>query len=158
MLHVFIILYHLVVLGFCLGDGLFSFTKVLFFGLNLLFLFYENAKFKQCQKILTKHLGIISLKKFFTPPVVPTSKTKFFTRLLPNFAEPPAIPPTPSDPCYPSPCGANARCRVEYGSAVCTCEPEYHGNPYEGCRPECLVSSDCPMARACIRNRYVINL
>jgi hypothetical protein len=36
---------------------------------------------------------------------------------------------------------------------VCECLPEYQGNPYEGCRPECLVSSDCPMNKACIRNK-----
>ena len=61
--------------------------------------------------------------------------------------------PAPTDPCHPSPCGPNARCRVQAGYGACECEPEYHGNPYEGCRPECLVSSDCPMNRACIRNK-----
>lgn len=33
------------------------------------------------------------------------------------------------------------------------CLPEYLGNPYEGCRPECVLSSDCPSNRACIRNK-----
>ena len=68
-------------------------------------------------------------------------------------AIPTPTPPATPDPCYPSPCGPNARCRVENSFAVCECIPEYHGNPYEGCRPECLVSSDCPMDRACIRNK-----
>ncbi|KAJ4432717.1 hypothetical protein ANN_21354 [Periplaneta americana] len=69
-------------------------------------------------------------------------------------APPTPTPPTPAaDPCNPSPCGSNARCRVENSFAICECLPEYHGNPYEGCRPECLVSSDCPMNRACIRNK-----
>ena len=69
------------------------------------------------------------------------------------FSAPPSPLPPSTDPCYPSPCGSNARCRVENSFAVCECIPEYHGNPYEGCRPECLVSSDCPMNHACIRNR-----
>lgn len=62
-------------------------------------------------------------------------------------------PTSPSDPCYPSPCGPNARCRVENQYAICECLPEYQGNPYESCRPECLVSSDCAMNKACIRNK-----
>ncbi|PNF22176.1 hypothetical protein B7P43_G05064 [Cryptotermes secundus] len=66
---------------------------------------------------------------------------------------PPSTPPPPAEPCRPSPCGSNARCRVENSFALCECIPEYHGNPYEGCRPECLVSSDCSMNRACIRNK-----
>lgn len=68
----------------------------------------------------------------------------------------PAIPPPPPEkvnPCYPSPCGSNAHCRIENSYGVCECLPEYHGNPYENCRPECIVNSDCPMNRACIRNK-----
>lgn len=57
------------------------------------------------------------------------------------------------NPCLPSPCGPNAVCRIEGTYAVCECSPEYQGNPYEGCRPECVVSSDCAMSRACIRNK-----
>lgn len=70
-----------------------------------------------------------------------------------NFAAPPKESIVPTNPCQPSPCGHNAKCRIEYSSAVCECERDYHGNPYEGCRPECLVSSDCPMHRACIRSK-----
>lgn len=69
-----------------------------------------------------------------------------------NVTEPPAEA-VKTRPCQPSPCGSNARCREENNYAVCECEPEYHGNPYEGCRPECLVSSDCAMNKACIRNK-----
>jgi hypothetical protein len=78
-----------------------------------------------------------------------------FVRCLP--IQVPATPQPPpkakEDPCYPSPCGPNARCRSENGYAICECLPEYHGNPYESCRPECLANSDCPMNRACIRNK-----
>ncbi|CAH0390731.1 unnamed protein product [Bemisia tabaci] len=60
---------------------------------------------------------------------------------------------TEADPCYPSPCGSNARCQNDDGFVICECIAEYQGNPYEGCRPECLVSSDCPMNLACIGNK-----
>lgn len=57
------------------------------------------------------------------------------------------------NPCEPSPCGNNAVCKERNGAGSCSCLPEYIGNPYEGCRPECIYSSDCPSHRACIRNR-----
>lgn len=56
-------------------------------------------------------------------------------------------------PCLPNPCGANAVCRDQNGVGSCQCQSEYFGNPYEGCRPECIVSSDCPSNRACVRNK-----
>lgn len=56
-------------------------------------------------------------------------------------------------PCEPSPCGANAQCRVQNKAGACICLPEYIGNPYEGCRPECVLNSDCPSNKACIRNK-----
>lgn len=56
-------------------------------------------------------------------------------------------------PCIPSPCGANAICREQNGVGSCTCLPEYVGNPYENCRPECILNSDCSSNRACIRNK-----
>lgn len=58
-----------------------------------------------------------------------------------------------STPCIPSPCGSNAICREQNGAGACQCLPEYFGNPYEGCRPECVLNSDCPSNRACIRNK-----
>lgn len=57
------------------------------------------------------------------------------------------------DPCIPSPCGANAICKVQNNAGACMCLPEYIGNPYEGCRPECSLNSDCPSNRACINNK-----
>lgn len=59
----------------------------------------------------------------------------------------------PSTPCVPSPCGSNAICREQNNAGACQCLPEYFGNPYEGCRPECVLNSDCPSSRACIRNK-----
>lgn len=66
-------------------------------------------------------------------------------------AEP--IPQERPTPCMPSPCGSNAVCREQNGAGSCTCLPDYMGNPYEGCRPECVLSSDCPSDRACIRSK-----
>lgn len=55
------------------------------------------------------------------------------------------------DPCNPSPCGANAECN----NGICTCFPEYQGDPYRGCRPECVLNTDCPRERACVRNKCI---
>lgn len=57
------------------------------------------------------------------------------------------------DPCNPSPCGAYAECRQQAGVGSCQCLLEYFGNPYEGCRPECVINSDCPSNRACVNER-----
>jgi len=60
------------------------------------------------------------------------------------------IQPKPNDdPCNPSPCGANAQCN----DGVCTCIAEYQGDPYAGCRPECILSTECSPSKACIRNK-----
>ncbi|KAG5895967.1 hypothetical protein JTB14_027967 [Gonioctena quinquepunctata] len=56
-------------------------------------------------------------------------------------------------PCVPSPCGINANCREQNGAGSCTCLSNYIGNPYEGCRPECSLNSDCPSNKACIANK-----
>lgn len=66
-------------------------------------------------------------------------------------AEPP--PQERPTPCVPSPCGPNAVCREQNGAGSCACLPDYVGNPYEGCRPECVLNTDCASNRACIRNR-----
>lgn len=60
-------------------------------------------------------------------------------------------PEEPSSPCTPSPCGANAICREQNGAGSCSCIPGYFGNPYENCRPECVVNSDCPFNKACVQ-------
>lgn len=56
-------------------------------------------------------------------------------------------------PCTPSPCGSNAQCREYAGAGACICNPGYFGNPYENCRPECVVNTDCPLNKACVRNK-----
>lgn len=56
----------------------------------------------------------------------------------------------PRNPCNPSPCGSNAICTERNGAGACTCIPEYHGDPYTGCRPECISNYDCPHDNACL--------
>lgn len=60
-----------------------------------------------------------------------------------------AVPSPESDPCNPSPCGPNAQCNA----GICTCLPNYQGDPYTSCRPECVLNNDCPLNRACVRNK-----
>lgn len=56
------------------------------------------------------------------------------------------------DPCVPSPCGENAQCSVQNGVARCSCIPPYIGDPYRaGCRPECVLNSECSAKDACIK-------
>lgn len=61
------------------------------------------------------------------------------------------VKPT-SDPCDPSPCGPNSLCRTVNGHSVCTCDIDYIGTP-PACRPECIVSSECPQDKACIKKK-----
>lgn len=60
-----------------------------------------------------------------------------------------------STPCQPSPCGANAICKEYHGAGSCTCQPEFYGNPYEGCKPECVVNTDCQSNTACLKNKCI---
>lgn len=57
----------------------------------------------------------------------------------------------PKDKCNPTPCGPNALC----DDGICSCLPEFHGDPYSGCRPECILNSECPRDKACLRNKCV---
>lgn len=56
------------------------------------------------------------------------------------------------NPCLPSPCGPNSQCKSLNGQAVCSCLENYQGTP-PNCRPECLLSTECPAERACIQQR-----
>lgn len=55
-------------------------------------------------------------------------------------------------PCTPSPCGLNSQCRELDNHAVCSCLPDMIGAP-PNCRPECLVSSECPLDKSCINQK-----
>lgn len=67
----------------------------------------------------------------------------------------PIAKPTKPMPCVPSPCGTNARCQVKMDRETCVCAPGYFGNPHLGCRPECVVHTDCAVRLACVRQRCV---
>jgi len=57
--------------------------------------------------------------------------------------------------CDPSQCGYNAQCRFINGDGACTCNSGFFGNPYQGCRPECLVSSECPQDQVCVSTKCI---
>ena len=52
-------------------------------------------------------------------------------------------------------CGFNAQCEIrEEGSSVsCKCMKGYLGDPQTGCRPECILSSECEGNEACLDKR-----
>ena len=63
-------------------------------------------------------------------------------------------PPPRPDPCNPSPCGRNTLCTLLDGGAVCECMSEnYIGNPLVGCKPECILNTECPSTQACINQK-----
>lgn len=59
--------------------------------------------------------------------------------------------PVVTDLCNPSPCGSNAQCNV----GQCTCLPNYFGDPYTNCRPECTMNAECPRSKACSNQRCI---
>lgn len=59
----------------------------------------------------------------------------------------------PQSPCSLSPCGINAVCNERNGAGSCACVPEFFGDPYVECRPECVTNSDCPKSRSCVNNK-----
>lgn len=89
-----------------------------------------------------------------------------FLSLYVNFTSPtlysvlectPSVVPPPQDdhPCNPTPCGSNALCTERNGAGSCACMPNYFGDPYSGCRPECIQNSDCPYDKSCLNTRCV---
>lgn len=57
-----------------------------------------------------------------------------------------------TNPCNPSPCGANSQCKEIKEQAVCSCLPTFIGSP-PNCRPECMVSSECRLHLACLNQK-----
>lgn len=60
----------------------------------------------------------------------------------------------PESPCNPSPCGPNSECRPINGQGVCSCIRGFSGSP-PSCRPECVVSTDCPQNEACSNQKCI---
>lgn len=63
--------------------------------------------------------------------------------------------PPPPKPCEGDPCGLNAICREQNGVGSCVCKPDYYGDPYTSCQPECLTNSECPLTKACMNTKCV---
>lgn len=106
--------------------------------------------------------GAYTAGSLSTPPPLAPPLVVLYVSCSPSNLKPSTISfePLPADypkenlsPCVPSPCGANANCREQNGAGSCTCIEDHFGNPYEGCRPECVLNSDCPTNRACVRNK-----
>lgn len=74
-------------------------------------------------------------------------------RQIPKYLPPP--PDQVQDPCNPSPCGTNALCSARNGAGSCVCQELYFGDPYVGCRPECVQNNDCPTTKACSQNKCI---
>lgn len=62
--------------------------------------------------------------------------------------------PAPTgNPCLPNPCGINTECKIQNRKPVCTCLPNFVGDPKTGCQPECVLNTDCKNHQACIDYR-----
>ena len=62
------------------------------------------------------------------------------------------------NPCLS--CGPNSQCEIQYqengiAKASCVCFPNYVGDPLTGCRPECLLNTDCAKTEACVNGKCV---
>lgn len=87
------------------------------------------------------------------PPIQPEPGTTTTTpKPVVVIAKPPAPPP---DPCVPDPCGANTICRSSVDRYICECLPGYFGSPNIGCRPECILNTDCEIGYSCVRQKCV---
>ena len=65
---------------------------------------------------------------------------------------PPPRPEQKQDPCLSANCGPFSQCRVINEQGVCSCLPNYFGQP-PYCKPECVVSPDCPYDRSCVNEK-----
>uniref|UniRef100_T1G9Y3 EGF-like domain-containing protein n=1 Tax=Megaselia scalaris TaxID=36166 RepID=T1G9Y3_MEGSC len=51
-------------------------------------------------------------------------------------------------------CGPNAQCKIVNGRGICECLSGFFGDPYNiGCKPECVISSDCPKNKLCLKSK-----
>lgn len=102
---------------------------------------FTGDPFTQCSIIPPGKRKTMHYEPFCQKLVITTIKTIGFICAV---TEPPSI-----DPCALSPCGANAIC----DNGECRCLPEYIGNPYEACRPECILNSECARDKTCLKNK-----
>lgn len=62
-----------------------------------------------------------------------------------------SVEPDVLDACTNTRCGSNAECI----NGQCQCLPEYRGDPYLNCRPECVFSTDCEQNKACVQRKCI---
>ena len=84
-----------------------------------------------------------------------TSPSTFVVAIPNPVAEVATLRPLPPNPCQSHPCGPNSICRPSGGRAECSCVSGAIGTAPD-CRPECLISSDCPVSRNCV-NRLCVD-
>lgn len=65
-----------------------------------------------------------------------------------------ATPVEVIEACRGNPCGPNSQCRDNNGAAICSCLPGFVGSA-PACRPECVVSSECALDKACVNQKCV---
>ena len=112
------------------------------------------GKLLSCLETLPTHFDLNSdgcVAPFLKISIVePHSNTRVLNASFlvePNVAEP--------RPCDAHPCGTNAECRQQGQAVTCVCPPDYVGDPYSACRPECVLNTDCSRDKSCFRNKCV---
>ncbi|KAH1017853.1 hypothetical protein HUJ05_008447 [Dendroctonus ponderosae] len=75
-------------------------------------------------------------------------------RQAPVVEELPSTTEEPINPCVPTPCGQNSICQIKESRPVCSCIANYIGSP-PYCRPECMLSQECPQHQACVNEKCV---
>ena len=80
---------------------------------------------------------------------------KFIVNIFFKFSVEPIVVQPEQRPCDAHPCGTNAQCRQQGQAVSCICPPDYVGDPYSACRPECVLNDDCPRDQSCVRNKCV---
>ncbi len=60
---------------------------------------------------------------------------------------------TPEE-CDPRSCGQHAIVKPVETYCVCECKPGFLGVP-PSCRPECVVTPECPLDKACVNNKCI---
>lgn len=65
------------------------------------------------------------------------------------------VVPSKPETCDTVRCGSNAECKERDGALSCVCLPGYYGDALIGCRPECVLNTDCPSNKACMNFKCV---
>jgi hypothetical protein len=64
------------------------------------------------------------------------------------------VPQISTNPCKPSPCGANSQCQIIKNGTdnSCSCKAGFVGSP-PYCRPECINNDECSLSLSCINKK-----